>query len=846
MGRSRDDADRAEARAAAVRRLAGPSTGGPALDRLVELAARLLDAPSAQVALVDDVAQVMAGVGVAAEAVGTHGPASDSLCTVTVEEGAPLVITDARADARVSELPPVASGMAGTYLGVPLRAADGLVIGALCVFDDAPREWTERDVATLERLAEPVVAELELAALNDDYETGRLVLELAVDAAQIGTFDWDLTTGELRWDDRVLELFGRDRESFDGTIEDFNAAVHPEDLPRVTELLTAAVESRGDYAAEYRVLLPGGQVRWISARGRALAGESGAAVRLLGAAFDTTAVQEGEARVARVLEAMPTAFFHLDAEWRFGYVNAEGERLLQRSRGELVGGVLWELFPEAVGSDFERYYRQAVATGEPVAFDAYYPEPLHAWYEVRAWPTPDGLSVYFVDVTQRHLAQQQVERNARRSDLLATVTAELSGTLEVETALRRLAPLIVPELADWCVTTLVEDDGHRDWRHSLRDVGWWHRDEELLGTLQRYVEIRLDALSSPAFVPRALASAEPIVVNQGAAAAVCSVLGWGEAQFLTRRLAPESAAVVRLLGRDRTVGLLSLFRGASREAFTHDDVVTLKELAARAGLALDNARLFAEQQELAEGLQRSLLTAPPEPEHVEVAVRYEPAAEAAQVGGDWYDAFIQRHGETMVVVGDVVGHDTAAAAAMGQVRSLLRGIAVHSGEGPAEVLRGVDLAMQTLRLATTATAVVARLEQTAADRLEGVTRLRWSSAGHPPPMVVTPAGEVSMVGLGESDLLLGFDPDARRREGVVRLAHGSTVLLYTDGLFERRGEAIDDSLLRLRAAMTALAAERPTLDELCDRLIERMLPERPEDDVALVAVRLRPEDAPRP
>src|SRR3712207_594986 len=100
------------------------------------------------------------------------------------------------------------------------------------------------------------------------------------------------------------------------------------------------------------------------------------------------------------------------------------------------------------------------------------------------------------------------------------------------------------------------------------------------------------------------------------------------------------------------------------------------QVAARAGLVLDNARLYRQQRDLAEGLQRSLLTAPPEPDHSQVVVRYVPAAEAAQVGGDWYDAFLQPDGATVVVIGDVVGHDTRAAAAMSQVRTLLRGIAV--------------------------------------------------------------------------------------------------------------------------------------------------------------------------
>ena len=269
-------------------------------------------------------------------------------------------------------------------------------------------------------------------------------------------------------------------------------------------------------------------------------------------------------------------------------------------------------------------------------------------------------------------------------------------------------------------------------------------------------------------------------------------------------------------------------------------------MAGRAGLALDSSRLYRQQRDIAEGLQRSLLTAPVQPDHTEIAVRYAPAARAAQVGGDWYDAFLQPQGATMLVIGDVVGHDTAAAAAMGQVRTLLRGIAVHSGLGPAEVLLGVDKVMQTLQVGVTASAVVARVEQSADDRAAGRTQVRWSNAGHPPPMVVHPDGSVSILTGPSPDLLLGIAPDLERSESVVTVDRDSTVLLYTDGLVERRGESLDQGLEALRDALTTLAVEQPPLEQLCDRLLERMLPAVREDDVALVAIRLHCQDGPRP
>ncbi len=299
-----------------------------------------------------------------------------------------------------------------------------------------------------------------------------------------------------------------------------------------------------------------------------------------------------------------------------------------------------------------------------------------------------------------------------------------------------------------------------------------------------------------------------------------------------------------LTARGKVVGVLVTARGADRPAMSAEEVTTVGEIAVRAGAALDSARLYAAQHRLSEGLQRSLLTEPPEPDHCEIKVRYVPAAEVASVGGDWFDAFLQPDGATVLVIGDVMGHDVAATAAMGQLRGLLRGIAWHSGGAPAEVLSGLDAAMQGLQVETTATAVVARLEQDADELARGITRLRWSNAGHPPPMAVQPDGSVLALPGVEVDLLLGIDPVSPRHESVVALDRGATVLLYTDGLVERRGQDLDAGLAQLRDALADLA--HLPLDDLCDALLARMLPGAVEDDVALVAVRLHRQDRPRP
>jgi serine phosphatase RsbU (regulator of sigma subunit) len=509
--------------------------------------------------------------------------------------------------------------------------------------------------------------------------------------------------------------------------------------------------------------------------------------------------------------------------------------VLQRSREELLGGSIWELFPHAVGSDFEENYRGAADTGQERVFEAYYPEPLNGWYEVRAWPGPDGLSVYFIDITERKLAEVRARRSADRLSLVARVSALMSAAVGGEegeqAALQRVAEEMVPALGDWVIVSLVEEDGR------IHDVGSRHRDPGLQASADRYAQLRLASLDPMAPFPTALREGRVLAVDD-LEAAVRRLLH-GEVLELFEQLDPASVVVLPLIARGRTVGGLSVYRGSDRAVMDPEELAAAREVADRTALALDNSRLYEQQRRLSETLQRSMLTAPPEPDHAEIVVRYHPALEVAEVGGDWYDAFLQPGGATMLVIGDVVGHDTEAAAAMGQLRGLLRGIAYREDAGPAAVLSRLDAAIQGLQLGTMATAAIARIEQTPEERRAGLTRLRWSNAGHPPPLVVHADGRIEELAGERPELMLGVDPRTRRSDRTATVARGTTVLLYTDGLVEGRDLPLDEGIARLRAALAELA-DRP-LDALCDALIARLRPGGLQDDVALVALRLHPE-----
>jgi serine phosphatase RsbU (regulator of sigma subunit) len=238
-------------------------------------------------------------------------------------------------------------------------------------------------------------------------------------------------------------------------------------------------------------------------------------------------------------------------------------------------------------------------------------------------------------------------------------------------------------------------------------------------------------------------------------------------------------------------------------------------------------RRYAQQAAVAVALQRSMLTDVPDLSPLRVAARYVPATEAVEVGGDWYDAFALPGGATALVVGDLAGHDIHAAVSMGQARSVLRALAIDRQEPPGHLLDRLDAVLSHLQIGQTGTCVYAELEEH-----DGGWRARLANAGHPPPLLIADraASEVAP----QPELLLGAGGDRPRSTATLALPPDATLLLYTDGLVERRDRSIDHGIAALGSAAADLG-ERP-VEELCDELLARFAA-APEDDVCLLAVR---------
>ncbi|MFI2345537.1 PP2C family protein-serine/threonine phosphatase [Streptomyces sp. NPDC019443] len=388
------------------------------------------------------------------------------------------------------------------------------------------------------------------------------------------------------------------------------------------------------------------------------------------------------------------------------------------------------------------------------------------------------------------------ELQAAPSYLSLAETGEGIGTtLDAETTCLEVVSYLSPGLADAAAVDLLPNSPL-----TTGDLG----DEELRGVYRAAVSGRDELLAH--------SSADAVPVSVRAMRAGRPVLD-------ERRLA------MPLIADGRAIGAVLVARTHGR--FTQDDVRSVQAVSARAATAVEHARLYEQAERTAFKLQRALLTDPglPHP-NLKVATRYLPSGSGSLVGGDWFETVRLHFGRTLLVMGDVMGHGVEAAVDMNSYRSTLREVAANDLP-PHRVLRQLDNAISEAVTRRPATCLLVRV-----DPARGMGS--FSSAGHLPPAVFSREGAAELIGvpvgppLGTG--LGGYEIISRG------LQPGDTLLLFTDGLVERRGEDIDASLARLADVH---AAPDSSVDELLDVVLDELDAAHAEDDVAVMAARIR-------
>lgn len=559
-------------------------------------------------------------------------------------------------------------------------------------------------------------------------------------------------------------------------------------------------------------------------------------------AIDNARLHEAAERSLRQLDAIfataPVGLAFVDRDLRFVRINEELAAANGLPVESHVGETILEVLGDAAQETAETVL-EVLRTGQPIRNrELQPPGSRRGHWMVSYAPVRNaeddivGVTLVAVDVTERRRLLEAEREARRRADFLAHAGSLLDESLDYEETLRAVAQIAIPEVADWCTVSILDDRG------LLRQVAAAHSDP---------AQLRLSEELNRRFPPDPVSMSGTMrVVRTGRIEVVREIT---DDMLVTGVEDPEQLALVRALGlrsvivaplqaRGKTRGTLMLAQTESGRLFDEDDVQLADELARRAGIAIDNARLYTERTHIAHTLQVKLLPERlPEIPGVALAARYRAAGELNEVGGDFYDVLQRSPHEWAMVVGDVSGKGPEAAALTALARYTLRAV-IPSCDRPAEALQQLNSAILAHEdLSRLATAVLAYASLDGPDML----RVRLALAGHLPPLVLRADASVERVGaLGT---MLGLRPDPELHDTEVHLRPGDVLLLYTDGVTDAGPRERPFGESGLMALVSDLGERSP--DAVLDVIARATLPaqdEQPRDDIALLAIALRASD----
>src|SRR3954452_23243040 len=548
----------------------------------------------------------------------------------------------------------------------------------------------------------------------------------------------------------------------------------------------------------------------------------------------------------------PVGLAFFDHELRYVRINEALAQINGVSVDEHVGRSLPEVLPEADQAVVDQI-RHVLETGEPLTDvevhvatqrDPGRPRLFNAsYYPVRgADGEPIGVGAVVTDITERQRAQIELaqalerEREARaaaeaaerNASFLAEASALLDASLDYETTLQNVARLVVSRMADWCSIDVVEPGG------GFRSVAVAHSDPDKVQWARQISERYPPDPNGTTGVARVLGTGESELYTEIPWDLVEQAAVDEEHLELIRQLQLHSLMIVPLVARGRTLGAITFVGAESGRTYEQADLVLAEELARRAAMAVDNARLYTELSGIADTLQAELLpTEIPDIPGIDVAVRYRAAGELNRVGGDFYDVFGRGLNEWAVVIGDVSGKGAPAAAVTALARYTLR-TASANAPTPSVALDALNEALLERRRDQEFCSVAVAYMKLKDDRLE----VKLSLGGHPPAIVNRASGRVELV--GQPGMLIGFAHDPPLHDDDLLLEPGDTLLLYTDGVTDtaRDGDRFGDA--RLQALVDGLDPTLPAsaMSETIEHTAAAHAGGQPQDDMALVAVQV--------
>lgn len=407
--------------------------------RLCTVAAKLLRCPVAEASLLAEGTELVVA---SYEARGPSPliptrPLSSTAAAAFVATDAPLAVSDVTKTAGLADLDLPGGRSARSYLGVPLRGSDRLVLGRLCVVDEVPREWTVAEIRALSLLADEVAVELDSQVGWDTGPAAATWLELVLAASDVGRFEYDSQTRLLRCDQRLMSMLGCPSSTVVPHIDSVRDRVQSSDTARLMQAISAAIETNGDFTSDCRINQPDGTVREISVRGRVLGTGQGEPVRMLGVAWDVTIERETRDDLARLLETMPSAFVRTDRGGRLTALNRGAESLCRRPREALLGSNLWQVFAEPLGAELRTAYERAITTEVAERVETYL-ETADTWVRVHIWPDSLGTSLFFDTMLERPAVERAHVPVGGSGEVLCTRAVTLLPELSSAGAARRM------------------------------------------------------------------------------------------------------------------------------------------------------------------------------------------------------------------------------------------------------------------------------------------------------------------------------------------------------------------------------------------------------------------------
>ena len=271
-----------------------------------------------------------------------------------------------------------------------------------------------RVYGSFQDITEQKIAEKELRSITER-------LQVAKEAASIGIWDWNIPQNKLIWDEKMYAIYNVNPTDFNGAYEAWEATVHPDDIEQANKDVENAINGVSEFDSNFRIIWKDKSIRYIKANALIVRDKNGQALRMVGTNLDITKEKIADKQVLlalqeknNILESIGDAFFAVDKNWTITYWNERAESVMGRTREDIIGKNLWDVYPDAADLEFYHQYHAAVKTGEKVNFEEFYPA-LNIWLDVSAYPSQEGLSVYFKNVTERKKSEE--ERNKLQKTL---------------------------------------------------------------------------------------------------------------------------------------------------------------------------------------------------------------------------------------------------------------------------------------------------------------------------------------------------------------------------------------------------------------------------------------------